>query len=265
MFAIARHRELLDKLGLASLEQVKAYRGDLVKNHRGRRDIFRINVPEAAGHARVLYLKRILKPYRKDGLKSLLRQGRVESVSRREWENSRALERAGIAVAGLIAYGEECGPLWEKFSFIITESAPGQTMEQFLGACQDRARRRDVFDALARFVRQMHDAGLATPDLFTRHIFVDTENGDPVFCLIDMARLDRRTRLPERLRARDLAALNVTAPLRLASTRERLRFLHQYAGRRDRRLVQRIQRRVTRLLRRRKFQDFHRPPSRIPD
>lgn len=192
MFAIARHRELLDKLGLASLEQVKAYRGDLVKNHRGRRDIFRINVPEAAGHAHVLYLKRILKPYRKDGLKSLLRQGRVESVSRREWENSRALERAGIAVAGLIAYGEECGPLWEKFSFIITESAPGQTMEQFLGACQDRARRRDVFDALARFVRQMHDAGLATPDLFTRHIFVDTENGDPVFCLIDMARLDRR-------------------------------------------------------------------------
>ncbi len=148
-------------------------------------------------------------------MKSLLRQGRVESVSRREWENSRALERAGIAVAGLIAYGEECGPLWEKFSFIITESAPGQTMEQFLGACRDRARRRDVFDALARFVRQMHDAGLATPDLFTRHIFVDTENGDPVFCLIDMARLDRRTRLPERLRARDLAALNVTAPLRL--------------------------------------------------
>ena len=65
MFAIARHRELLDKLGLASLEQVKAYRGDLVKNHRGRRDIFRINVPEAAGHAHVLYLKRILKPYRK--------------------------------------------------------------------------------------------------------------------------------------------------------------------------------------------------------
>lgn len=261
MVVIAQHEALLQSLGLATLEQVRRFHGELVKNHRGRRDIVRVRVrPGDASSAteRVLYLKRNLKPYRKDGWTSLLRRGRVWSLSRQEWENSRRLEAAGLRVAGLVAYGEECGWLREKFSYLITEAATGsQTVEEFLGECHDRVRRRRVLDALAREVRKLHAAGLASPDLFTRHWFVDASSSTPTFCLIDMCRLDHGRSLAVARRARDLAALNITAPLRDVSARERLRFLKIYAGGRiDRELVDLIRRRMQHLLKRRKFRGF---------
>ena len=258
MVTIAKHAALLDKLGLSTLAGVKAFRGELIKNHKGSRDIFRIRATDAEGRDQVLFLKRIWKPYKKDGLTSLLRRGEVWSVSRQEWENSKALDAAGLRAAGLAAYGEDCGPLWEKFSFLLTEAAIGmQTVEQFLRTCDVAARRRRIFDALAVEIRKMHDAGLASPDLFTRHLFVDETTTPPRFCFIDMARLDRGRPLSERLRARDLAALNITAPLRFVSVKERIRFLRLYSRSSDKPLASRIRRRVEYLLKRRKYRSFH--------
>lgn len=259
MVVIAKHQPLLQRLGLATLAEVKRFQGELVKNHRGRRDIFRVRVQAEDGHDQILFLKRNWNPYRKDGLLSFLRRGRVWSLSRQEWENSRKLTGAGLKVAEPVAYGEECGWLWEKFSFLVTEAAFGrQTLDQFLRECRDPTLRRRVFAALAREIRRMHDAGLASPDLFTRHLFVESGGERPQFCFIDMARLDQRRHLPERLRARDLAALNASAPLRFVTLRERARFLQAYAGHVDRRLWTRIDRRVQHLLQRRKFREFPR-------
>ncbi|MBI2925405.1 MAG: hypothetical protein HYY24_06840 [Verrucomicrobia bacterium] len=257
MVVIAKHRALLEQLGLATLARVKAFKGELIKDHNGRRDILRIKTTQPHGGELVLFLKRNWRPYKKDGLRSLLRRGRVWSIARQEWENAAALERAGRQTAGRVAYGEECGPCWERFSYLITEAASGQqTVEQFLRDCRAPAERRRVFDALARAIRRMHDAGLATPDLFTRHLFVDASATPPKFCLIDMARLDQKKQIGARLRARDLAALNVTAPLRYLTLRERLRFLKIYAGGLDRRLVGLIAARTSYLLQRRKFHGF---------
>ena len=255
-----RFAAALEKLGLTTLDGVRSFNGILVKNHKGSRDIFRIPVTDSDGLPATLYLKRIWKSYKKDGLLSLLQHGQVRSVSRREWENSRALEAAGLHSAPLIALGEECCLLWGKFSFILTAQAPGtQTMDDFLRSCTDPPRRRRVFDALARELRKMHDAGLASPDLFARHIFVDETLAPPRFCLIDMARLDRRRSLPPALRARDLAALSVTAPLRHVSNRERLRFLKHYSSSTARTLLPLILIRMKHLLQRRKFRDFAKP------
>jgi heptose I phosphotransferase len=254
---IAKHHALLSRLGLSTVEGVKAFRGELVKDHKGRRDIFCIKTIADDGRPLVLFLKRNWKPYKKDGLHSLLRRGKVWSIARQEWENSQVLGAAGLKTAEPVAYGEECGPLWEKFSFLVTEAAPGaQTLEQFLSECRDRRRRQAVFDALAREIRKLHDAGLATPDLFSRHLFVDESAAPPGLCLIDMTRLNRRSSLPTRIRARDLAALNVTAPLRHVTARERVRFLRLYAGRSNKPLAHRIARRVEYLLQRRKFRRF---------
>jgi tRNA A-37 threonylcarbamoyl transferase component Bud32 len=130
------------------------------------------------------------------------------------------------------------------------------TMEEFLRIEANASIRRQVLASLAVIIRQMHEGGLAAPDLFTRHIFVEG-GSTPAFCLIDMARLDRRSRISARTQARDLAALNVTAPLRHVSWRERLRFLAAYGG--DRRLLRRIEKRTGYLLHRRKFRDFLQP------
>jgi tRNA A-37 threonylcarbamoyl transferase component Bud32 len=248
VLVIEKHHEVLRRVGLNTMDGVRKFQGTLIKNHKGRRDIQRI-----ATEAGVFFLKRNWKPYRKDGLKSLLTRGRAWSQSRVEWENSRALQRAGLDVADPIAFGEECGPFWERFSFIITGEARGKmTMEEFLHIEANAGTRRQVLASLAVTIRRMHESGLASPDLFTRHIFV--EAAKPAFCLIDMARLDRRSRISARTRARDLAALNVTAPLRHVSWRERLRFLAAYGG--DRHLLRRIEKRTRYLLHRRKFRDF---------
>jgi len=260
---IACHRSLLEQLRLSSPAEARLFRGELVKDHKGRRDILRITIPcpeqseVGLSQVKTFFLKRNWKPYRKDGLASLFRHGSVWSASRQEWENGQALAKAGVRTATAVAYGEDCGPFWEHFSYLLTEAAVGtQTVEHFLRQCGDRAERRRVFDALAREVRRMHDAGLATPDLFTRHVFVNLNVNPPQFCWIDMARLDQARSLPRRRRARDLAALNITAPLRFVSARERIRFLIQYAGEVDKNLACQIRRRMNHLLVRKKFRDF---------
>jgi tRNA A-37 threonylcarbamoyl transferase component Bud32 len=251
VFVIARYHDLLRQLGLDSIEGVKAFTGELIKNHKGRRDIQRVR---ADGGAMVFYLKRNWRPYKKDGLRSFFTRGQVWSQSRVEWENSLALQRAGICVAKPIACGEECGLLWEKFSFIITAAAEGEmTLDDFLRTNRDAEERARVIDTLAREIRKMHDTGLASPDLFTRHIFIERGH-EPKFCLIDMARLDRRKRLSSKLRARDLAALNITAPLRFVSKEERRTFLEAYGGHAE--LERQIDVRMKHLLTRRKFADY---------
>jgi tRNA A-37 threonylcarbamoyl transferase component Bud32 len=260
-FVIARHEPLLERLGLTTLELVRRFQGELIKNHRGRRDVVRI-APKAGADTPVLFLKRTLRPYRKDGLASLLRRGRVWSMAREEWENSLALERAGFRVARPVAYGEQCGLLWERFSFILTEAADGaRTVHDFLKTWSDSALRRRVVDELAREIRRLHDAGFASPDLFARHFFLELD-GAIKFCLIDMARLDRSRPVSQRRRARDLAALNVSVPLACASAAERLRFLRVYLGEANHRaLFTAIRSRSEQLLKRRKFQRTFHPAS----
>jgi hypothetical protein len=255
---IAQYHAALEQLGLTSIAGVKSFQGELVKKHGVRRDIFRIPTPVGDGRNVVLFLKRTWLPYKKDGLSSLASRGQVWSIARQEWENSQAMARAGLQPAALVAYGEEKGLLWEHFSFIITEAAEGdETLGQFIRRSRDGKERRLVIDVLAREIRRLHDAGLATPDLFARHIFLGWHNGRPRFCFIDIARLDHKRPITETLRARDLAALNLTAPLRFVSLRERLRFLRVYAGGKNAQLRARVVRRVQTLLRtRRKFSDY---------
>lgn len=255
---IRSYADPLRQLGLSSLEAVRGFEPEhRIKNRGGYRDVVRLDCRGTGGSDLTLFLKRVRKTSRKNGLRSLLRRGRVWSVCHEEWDNCQALQAAGIHTAELVAWGEDCGWLGERFSFIITRSADGsQTLGEFLRTCRDFRTRRTVLASLANEVRRMHNAGLYAPDLFTRHIFLDARAPAPRFCLIDMARLDRSVGSPDRLRARDLAALNATAPLRDVKASERLRFLRDYGGERAWRLIGPIRRRMAHLLRRRKYATF---------
>ena len=256
MFTIAKYHDLLRQLGLDTIEGVKSFKGKMLKRRGGRRDIQQITLPNNHGPEIVLYLKRNWQPHKKDGLHSLMTRGEVWSQCRVEWENSLALQRNGIAIAEPVACGDECSLLWENFSFILTEAADGEmTLYDFIQTCRESRERRPVFDALAKWLRKFHDAGFASPDLFTRHIFLKRGEA-PKFCLIDMARLDQEDYIPPRLRARDLAALNISAPMRFLDARERLQFLKAYGG--DEKLQHGIVKRTAYLLARNKFRDFAR-------
>ena len=93
MVEIVRHADLLACLGLTTLAGARAFQGQLVKDHKGRRDIFRIPAVTAfdQGQSPVLFLKRNWHPYKKDGLASLFRRGAVWSAARQEWENASLL------------------------------------------------------------------------------------------------------------------------------------------------------------------------------
>lgn len=258
---ISQQPVLLAELRLTTLEAVKTYQSPhLVKNHRGHRDILRIHTI-LDGAPTALFLKRLWKVPKKDGLKSILQHRQVRSRARQEALNYQALASAGIGVPRVISFGEENSLLWERFSFILTAAAPGKSLEDFLRAHPAGSLlRRQTLHALALFIRKLHDAGLFSPDLFTRHVFISfsSERVDlsPVFTLIDMARLDQASPGSLRLRARDLAALNITAPLSRVTRSERIRFLQTYDVRSARSLFPRIQRRVQYLLKRAKYKPF---------
>ena len=255
---IEKHRAVLTRLGLNTLEEFKNFQGEVVQPDK--REVLRIRTRDEAGRDLMLFLKRNWRINKKNGLHSLLRRGRVWSVARMEWENAKAVQRAGFQTAALVACVEDCGPLWENFSCLLTEAATGpDNLETFLRQKRSVAERRRVFDALAVEVRRMHAAGVATPDFYARHIFFDAAADKPVFCFIDLARLEQGQPLPLGARVRTLASLNVSAPLRLVTPRERLRFLRIYAGRLEREMVGLIEERTGRLLERKKFPDFRAP------
>ncbi len=259
MIQIESHADVLSQLGLNSLESMAGYRGDQLKDHGGWRDVLRIQARDDTGQPVTLFIKRIWKSRLKDGLKSLIRRGRVWSNARVEFENYRTLRAAGIDTAPPVAFGEDCGLFRERFSCIITEAAGGIDLDDWLTAHPNPAERRPLLDALGRWVRRMHDAGLAFPDLFGRHVFITGDAPDFRFALIDVTRLDRRGTLSLYLRARDLAALNTSIPLAMAGMRDRMAFFRAYKHPDRLALKRAILRRVRQLLRREKYQNFATP------
>lgn len=253
-----RYLRLLQQLDLVGIDRVKAARGEIVKDQRGKRDVIRL----VAGDS-VFFLKRVWKPKFKHGLQALLTRGRVRSQCGIEWDNLRLLRQHRIRTPELVAYGEEIVNLRERFSFILTRAAPGEMdLRDFVEQEHDPERRRRVLEALVQGVRRFHDAGFATPDLFARHLFIEWRGEQPRFTMIDLQRLDRRRRIGDRLRARDLAALNSSLPNHLVSPAERLRFLEMYRGRRDRAFFSRVRRRMEHLLVRNKRLNFYTPAPR---
>jgi hypothetical protein len=258
VIVIEKYGPVLARLGLRTLEEFKNYEADVIQPDR--REVLRIEATDEDGRKLLFFMKRNWRSSKKNGLMSLLRRGRVWSLAREEWENFKTMQCAGLRTAALVAYAEECGPLWEKFSCLVTEAAIGpDNLEAFLQQTPSPGPRRRIFDALAREVRRMHEAGVATPDFWSRHIFFDATASQPVFCFIDLARLDVGQPLSRHARVRALASLNVSAPMRLVSLRERLRFLRLYAGRPDRKLVGEIKQRTERLLERNKYPEFLTP------
>ena len=249
----------LSALGLNTLQGVQQMKAELIKNMKGQRDIHRLRLPEG----QILFIKRNWKAYTKDGLKSLFSRGRVHSISRREFENLNRLREAGLQTGRPVAYGEVCGFLKERFSFLVTEAAPGEPLDEFLCRETDTRERQRLLMGLADHLKKMHGAGLASPDLFARHVFVRQENGIFQFALIDMARLDQVSRLRGRKRARDLAALNASLGPGAASLRERLLFLSRYEEGGES-LLPAILKRTRHLLKQRKFARLWRSKSGAP-
>jgi tRNA A-37 threonylcarbamoyl transferase component Bud32 len=239
-FVAEAFRGAFARLGLTSLDAVFAFDSgrDLVKLNIGRfrRRLEFEAVPANSQQPTRIFLKRFDRPPILRQIRNWISHHRRRSFAAAEREAIERLAAAGINVPRVVACGEQWGLLLERRSFLMTEEIRNaQSLERRLPPCFDgepapeRLRaRRDFIRRLAEFIGRFHETGHRHRDLYLSHIFC-SDSGE--FCLIDLARASRPL-LQRRFQIKDLAQLHYSAPARLISRTDRLRFYRAYAGRR---------------------------------
>jgi heptose I phosphotransferase len=190
------------------------------------------------------YLKRYTSPPLRAQLRRIAGGHSKRSTARIEWEQIRRLKEAGTGSVTNVAFGEEMSGLWERRSAILLAEVPGESLEKWVERCPERASPGWI-RGLADFVARFHRAGYVHRDLYLCHVFVELRGQEPVFRLIDLARMMEPRFRRRRWLVKDLASLNYSTPPSAATAWDRLRFLKAYLGVRrlgpaDRRLARQI-------------------------
>ncbi|MBT3201957.1 MAG: hypothetical protein HN350_18810 [Phycisphaerales bacterium] len=211
--------ELLREAGLDTLDGALAYGGgeDLVKPGLGTRRRTRVELTDANGAARVVYLKRYGPERWSDRWKRLLTYGRCSPASV-EHDNIRAAQRCGVSTMDALAFGHEMGlgGLFGVKSFLVVSSVPGDALERcgcdFLARHVDDGGAKRLTDELAGQVAALHAGGFVHRDLYAAHVFLHETDDGFVLNLIDMARVFAPRWRLFRWRVKDLAQLKYSMP-----------------------------------------------------
>lgn len=189
-------------------------------------------------------------------LRAKLGAGPGATAGRIEAENARRLMAEGIDVMRLVAYGERLHGDGLMESFVLTEELRGYVpLEQFIvrrfphqrDAQQPRDRDLDeLIRKVAEVVRRFHAAGFNHRDLYCCHFFIrEPQRGRFEVRLIDLQRVQHRTRFRHRWLVKDLAQLAWSAPWGQIKCVHRLAFMRHYLGvrrlrPRDKRLIRQV-------------------------
>ncbi len=169
-----------------------------------------------------VFLKHYLPRSAFERIKYLLRPSRASA----EWRNARTLERIGVRVPAVLAWGERRGLSGWRQSFLVTEALPGApTLLEWSRRRHPRAEARALRRTLARAIARMHENGLFHRDLHGHNVLVDESAGAPVPCLLDFHEMLRLPRPVTRFCIDDLARLNGFVE---ASRWQRIRFARDY-------------------------------------
>ncbi|MEE9294921.1 MAG: lipopolysaccharide kinase InaA family protein, partial [Phycisphaerae bacterium] len=147
-----------------------------------------------------------------------------------EWRWIRAVAADGVDCVRPVAFGESMRGRRERFSAVVTEAVPGESLERWAERRMSRCPRWMVV-ALAEFVRRFHERGYVHRDLYLAHIFFDASaKRTAAFRLIDLQRVRKPVWRRRRWRVKDLAALAYSTPRSVATPSDRVRFLRRYLG-----------------------------------
>jgi len=248
---------LLRRNGLDDFDTLMRLKeGEIVKQVIKERSTVRFYVPDGNGNT-LVYLKR----YRYALIPSLLKQCLSLSKSYsaiHEWRSILAFKDADLPTMTPIAVGMRRKALSWNESFLLTQSIPQViTLEKMVGkdfilplgkARQEQ--KRVLIERLAVLARDMHKAGFKHQDFYLCHILIDWSNlDDPLLYIADLHRARRQRKGQGRWRIKDLAALNYSAPTKIVSRTDRLRFLKAYdpAAAKDNSFVMAIVRKTERI------------------
>jgi tRNA A-37 threonylcarbamoyl transferase component Bud32 len=184
------------------------------------------------------------------------------SKSEREARTLIELDRAGVRVPAVLAYGED----GTGRAFVLLAAVPGaRDLRSFLRTEQQAPRgdRRAFARKLGKALARAHAAGFDHPDLVSKHVLVHPLRRSVT--LIDWPRARRRRTVGWARRMRDLALLHASLADDLASPNERFTCLRAYlraAGDYPpvTRLLRMLRARAAKLRHRRSFRELRQPP-----
>ena len=227
-----RYERLVRRHGLHDFDRVMHWHGGQMVGKHAKRDVEQIEVEEDGQKVR-LYLKREWQTYLKDRFKNWLDGLGWGTKSRREWHVLGAMSEAGVGCADPVMVAERSG--FRPQGYLILREITGTVLlGPFLADRRSRMtvrQRRQLAAHLGREVALLHAAGIDHPDLFSKHIMLgaDCKHGElPRVWFIDMQRSSTRRHVSLAQRVQDLASLDATLPVELASATDRLTFLHSY-------------------------------------
>ena len=282
---IADHRRTrLRSAGLATFEQVMATTAGQCKRVLGDRENWYLpggdSVPgtqysvlstrieaDDSEMSPGLYLKKHRERTWQTWLASLLGLAAPRSPGRIEAENAIALNKLGIAVMPLTAYGEKLHSDGRLESFLMSEELQGYCeLQDFIeqrfnvsgtlrvpfagGTRSVPYTLHRLIAQVAEIARRFHAAGFNHRDFYCCHFLVkETSHGQFDVRLIDLQRVQQRRWLRRRWIVKDLSQLASMSPKAHIGCREKVLFLRRYLGvkklrPRDKRLIRAVLRKL---------------------
>ena len=226
--------ELAERLGGEDLLRWAATaQGEMFRQVKGRSTL-RVRIG-----GKPYFLKRHLGVGWPEILKNWMVGKRPVLGAENEYRACRHLAACRLPAPRVAAFAAEGGNPARRRSFVLCEELSGHDSLEAVAAQwahqppSPLARRRLVL-AVARFVRHLHEAGVAHRDLYICHLMLDRQQwaqGEARLAVLDLHRARLQPKLSAYWRKRDLAALLFsTLDLGLPAS-SRLRFLRAYAGR----------------------------------
>ncbi|MEP6664265.1 MAG: lipopolysaccharide kinase InaA family protein [Verrucomicrobiota bacterium] len=222
--------ETLREAGLQAPEDFFTAIGEtLSKPGLGGRYRARISLPEQKS---ALYLKRYGGEKFRDFLNRRFESGSAITVAEHEVTTALALKDAGVRAVQPVAFGlkGKRGP--RQQSFVVTVGVDGESLENFFRSQKQitRDEKLRIIRAVAELAAKFHGGGWRHRDFYCCHIFMAKTRGEISLTLIDLARVFRPRWRAERWQIKDLAQLNYSAPAKIFSRADRLRFAQRYFG-----------------------------------
>ena len=247
----------LDQAGLTDFRTVMRTSSGHCLRVLDDRENWRLELAPTDRPARGVYLKKHHVRTLASWLRAKLGVGAGQTAGRVEAENVDRLQAGGIGVMRLVAYGEELHGDGRLESFVLTEELEGyEPLDDFLRrrfARVNLQRRDQNTDDLQRLIRQVadiarrfHRSGYNHRDFYCCHFFVtEPDPGRFEIKLIDLQRVQRRSRFRSRWLVKDLAQLAYSAPRDRVACTDRLAFVKAYLGVKklgasDKRLIRRV-------------------------
>lgn len=167
------------------------------------------------------YAKQFLDRSILDRAKHIFRNSRAK----RFFQASLMLQRDNFATPKLVGVGEYRSFGICRKSFVITEEIKhSKSLYQAVNQCNDIKR---LAEQLGNTIGRMHQNGISHGDLRAGNILVAEQNGKFNFFFLDNERTRKFTKLPYRLRIKNLVQLNM--PINsIISNIDKLRFFKEY-------------------------------------